>query len=167
MTSKIQPPALNGVNWRRRAAELPGRYKYNVGMLKPEETTSGLGYMVDCNQSETKWAAYCYTADSSQWWAAHGGGCPRDILAHLRVADGKDYAAVRQIDVGTAAFEQLAAINWNNVPVAAGDHHVSFLFAGGVRDYKDYYQPEHTHLRSTVEGWLSNYAAVHAHRSEN
>ncbi|MFJ7280650.1 hypothetical protein [Kitasatospora sp. NPDC098663] len=167
MTSKTQAPALDGVNWRRRASELPSRYKYNVGMLKPEETTSGLGYMVECNHSETKWAAYCYTADNSQWWAAHGDGNPRDVLARLEVADGKDYTAVQQLDDGTATFEQLAAIDWDNVPVAAGDHHVSFLLAGKVRDRKDYYQPEHTHLRSTVEGWISRYSAAHAHRSEN
>ncbi|MGW6606168.1 hypothetical protein [Streptomyces sp. NPDC055036] len=39
MTSKTQAPVLNGVNWRKRASERPGQYKYNVGMLKPEETT--------------------------------------------------------------------------------------------------------------------------------
>ncbi|MCM2392612.1 hypothetical protein [Streptomyces albipurpureus] len=166
MTSKTQAPTLDGVNWRKRDSELPSRYNYTVGMLKPEETTSGLGYMVDCNQSETKWAAYCFTADNSQWWAAHGDGNPQDVLARLEVADGKDYAAVQQIGDG-AAFEQLATIDWDNVPVAAGDHHASFLLAGKVRDHKDYCQPEHTHLRSTVEGWLSRYSAVHAHRSEN
>ncbi|MFI5702659.1 hypothetical protein ACIA78_21760 [Streptomyces xanthochromogenes] len=157
MTSKPQAPALDDVNWRRRSSELPSRYKYNVGMLKPEETTSGLGYMVEGNQSETKWAAYCYTADNSQWWATRGGGNPRDVLARLEVADGKDYAAVQQI-ADSAAFDQLAAIDWDNVPVAAGNHRVSFLLAGRVRDYKDYYLPVHTHLRSTVEGWLSRYS---------
>ncbi|NEA15424.1 hypothetical protein [Streptomyces halstedii] len=167
MTSKTHAPTLDGVNWRRRASELPSRYKYNVGMLEPEETISGLGYMVECNQSETKWAVYCYTADNSQWWAAHGDGNPRDVLARLEVADGKDYAVVQQLDDGTATFKQLAAIDWNNVPVAAGDHQVSFLLAGKVRDRKDYYLPEHTHLRSIVEGWLSRYSAVHAHRSGN
>ncbi|WP_405824145.1 hypothetical protein OG705_28975 [Streptomyces sp. NBC_00838] len=162
MTSKTQAPALNGVNWRKCAAELPGRYKYNVGMLKPEETTSGLGYMVDCNQSETKWAAYRYTADNSQWWATYGDGNPRDLVARLEAADGKDYAAVQQIDDRTVAFAQLAAIEWNNVPVAAGDHSVSRLLAGKIRDFKAYYQAEHTHLRSNVEGWLTRYSAAHA-----
>ncbi|MFD7661249.1 hypothetical protein [Streptomyces sp. NPDC059788] len=97
------------MNWRKCALELPGRYKYNVGVLKPEETISGFGYMVDCNQTETKWAAYRCTADNSQWWAVHGDGNPRDLVARLEVADGKDYAAVQQIDDRTAAFEQLGA----------------------------------------------------------
>ncbi|MFD3970157.1 hypothetical protein [Streptomyces cyaneofuscatus] len=167
MTSKTQAPAIDGVNWRKCASELLGRYKYNVGMLKPEETTSGLGYMVDCNQRETKWAAYRYTADNSQWWAAYGDGNPRDLVARLEVADGNDYAAVQQIDDRTAAFAQLAAIDWNNVPVVAGDHHVSRLLAAKIRDFKDYYQPEHTHLRSTVEDWLTRYFASHAQRPEN
>lgn len=167
MTSKTHAPELDGVNWRKWASERPGRYKCNVGMLKPEETASGLGYMVDCNQSETKWAAYRYTTDNSQWWAAHGDGNPRDLVARLEVADGKDYAAVQQIDDRTATFAQLAAIDWNNVPVAAGDHHVSRLLASKIGDFKDYYQSEHTHLRSIVESWLTRYSAAHAYRPEN
>ncbi|MFD4574700.1 hypothetical protein ACFWNK_21760 [Streptomyces sp. NPDC058417] len=76
----------------------------------------------------------------------------QDASDHLEVADGKDYAAVQQID-DSAAFDQLAAINWNNVPATAGDHHVSHLLAAKIRDFQDYYEPEHTHLRSAVEGW--------------
>ncbi|MFG3403679.1 hypothetical protein [Streptomyces sp. NPDC048142] len=39
--------------------------------------------------------------------------------------------------------------------------------AGRIRDFRDYYAHENTHLRSTIEGWLANYSAGHAYRPEN
>ncbi|WP_157856044.1 hypothetical protein [Streptomyces aureocirculatus] len=54
------------MNWRRRGPGLPNRYKYSVGMIKTDQTTSDLGYVVDTNMSESKWTAHCYTDDNSQ-----------------------------------------------------------------------------------------------------
>ncbi|KOT47120.1 MULTISPECIES: hypothetical protein [Streptomyces] len=64
-------------------------------------------------------------------------------------------------------FEQLAAIDWGSVPVDGDDHHDAHALAGSVRDFNEYYAPENAHLRSTVEGWLTNYSAARTYREES
>ena len=66
-----------------------------------------------------------------------------------------------------ATFEQIAAIDWDNVPVDGDDHRDAHALAGRIRDFNEYYAPENTHLRSIVQGWLTNYSAAHTYREEN
>ncbi|MDH2390082.1 hypothetical protein QCN29_15035 [Streptomyces sp. HNM0663] len=66
-----------------------------------------------------------------------------------------------------ATFEQIAAIDWDNVPVDGDDHSDARALAGRIRDINEYYAPENTHLRSIVEGWLTDYSAAHTYREEN
>lgn len=95
-------------------------------------------------------------------WMAHNS----EAISKLTAAPA-DAVAPELPHPFRATFEQIAAIDWSNVPVDGNNHQDACALAGRIRDFNEYYAPENTHLRSSIEGWLANHSAAHAYRPEN
>lgn len=71
---------------------------------------------------------------------------------------------IDQLEARDVTFEDVAAVDWDAVPVTGEGHQHARDIAGRARDFRQFYVSENRGVALAVERWLMRYSAAHTWR---